>query len=124
MNLEPIVNYLAANGIGRKGNTLFAYNLPNVDFGILVIAKSPVMINPYQKSRKSGQFQLVVRGRQAREVLRPAEQAVKLLDGEGIVMGDMRFLVLKPVHEPLLYPRSDGNMLEASVNFSFEYIDL
>lgn len=124
MNLEPIVDFIHQAGVAKKAETLFAYNMPNVDFGVLVLSKTPISIHPYHKGRYEGTFQIVVRGRQAEEVLGPAGQLIALLNGEGIEMGNMRFLTLTPLHTPMLFPRSDGNMLEASVNFSFTYIDI
>jgi len=119
VNLEHIVDYLHQSGVGVKGKTLFAYSMPKQPNGILVLARSPISIHPYQKGRSDGTFQVAVRGTRYEEITAKADEVVSALTGEGLVMGTLHFLSVMPIHQPLIYPRSDGSMLEASVNFNF-----
>lgn len=122
MNLEHIVDYLEAAGIGKKGKTIYAYSMPKQAHGVLVLARAPISIHPYQKGRNDGSFQVSVRGTRYEEITGKANEVIKALFGEGLVMGDLKFLSITPIHQPFIYPRSDGSMLEASVNFNFVVI--
>ena len=123
MNTEALVDYLARNGFGVKGKTLFGVAMPGrVHEGILVLNNTPITRHPYQKGRRDGHFQVVVRGTEFTSIQSKARAIAELLDTEGLQIGDMKFLSVRPVAEPFIYPRTDGNLLEASVNFNFVYV--
>lgn len=124
MNIENVVDFLAANGVGVKGKTLFGRSLPaSAKSAVLVIANSRINRHPYQKGRRDGTFQVIVRGITYSEIESKAESIMTLLDGEGITMGSDHFLSIYPQHEPMIYPRSEGGLLEASVNYNIIYVN-
>jgi len=124
VNLEPLVDYLAAQGIGIKGQTLFAQAMPaRVKSGVLIVTNSPIEIHPYQRGRLDGTFQVIVRGSRYDQIHDLASRVQNLFYVEGLVLEQMRFQVIRPLHQPLIYPRAEGGQLEASVNFNFTYVD-
>jgi hypothetical protein len=48
-----------------------------------------------------------------------AEQLMPVLMTEGAKHGEVRFLFIKPEHDPLVFPRTEGGQFEASVNYNF-----
>jgi len=124
MNLEPFVDYLADNGVGIKGTTLFGYSLPaDVKTGVAVISNATITREPYQKGRRDGTIQVIVRGTSYDDIEKRAESVSTLLDAQGLVLGSIKILKIYPLHEPLIYPRSEGSLLEASVNFNITYVN-
>lgn len=123
MNIEPIVDHLVANGIGRKGVDIFGHSFPaTVVNGVLVVSNSPIKRHAYQKGRRDGSIQILVRGVNYNDIQVKAESIANLLDAEGLVLGGIKFLNINPTDDPLVYPRSEGSQLEASVNFNFTSI--
>lgn len=121
MNLQAVVEYLQAQNQGKIGVDLFAYFMPaDIENGVLVINSTPVSIDPYMGTR-GGSLQIIVRGNDVLKIKSKAEALSGLLNQEGLSLGGMSFRDLHPTHEPFIYPRTDGNHLEASVNFSFVY---
>jgi hypothetical protein len=123
MNLEPILDYIASRGLGVKGVDLFAHSMPaKVKNGVMVMINSPATIHPYQKCKRNGTLQVMVRGVTYGDIGNKAEAISSLLDAEGLVLGGLKLLIIYPLHEPMIYPRSEGSLLEASVNFNFTYV--
>lgn len=124
MNLEPVVDYLEANNVGIKGKNLFAQYLPqSVEEGVVVIANSPIRVHPYQKGRRDGTIQIIVRGKDYSSIEAKANQISDLLHVEGLNLLNCKVLSVIPQHDPLFYPRAEGSLLEASINFNIVFIN-
>lgn len=122
MDLQAIAKYLDDEGYGVMGETLFYDHLPYDVSGLAVYSMTPVEIDPYLKTRK-GSFQIV--GRDVdQDVLRQRMNSVSSAfgDARGLILGDMVFRYIHPEHEPLVFPRSDSDQVEASVSFAFSYL--
>uniref|UniRef100_A0AAU6W111 Uncharacterized protein n=1 Tax=Pseudomonas phage Nican01 TaxID=3138540 RepID=A0AAU6W111_9CAUD len=116
---ESIVATIQQAGLGQPGKTLFHTHMPaSVNKGIMVMARVPVMIDPYTGLRK-GTFQVVVRAATIVEAHALAVQIMPVLTTEGAKRGEVRFLFIKPEHDPLVFPRTEGGQFEASVNYNF-----
>ena len=123
MNLEGIADALSDAGLGVKGQTLFVDHMPaQCEKGLLVTSQVPIAIDPYIKSLRRGSFQVIVRDNSGADARAVADSVIDAMPGEGAVIADMKFLTLMPQSEPLLFPRSSGDLVEASVNFLFTYI--
>ena len=121
MNLAPIVELLEAENFGTIGKDLFRNFMPHdVREGLLVTIQMPVEIDRYLNYCK-GSFQVVARGTDWESPRLVMVDVSKVLCGEGLSLGDMYFYFMRPRHEPLIFPKSEGDLIEASVNFDFIY---
>ncbi|ATW57955.1 hypothetical protein CNR34_00022 [Pseudomonas phage nickie] len=120
MKLESaIVALIQQSGLGIPGKNLFHTHMPAGNAkGILVMARVPVMIDPYTDLRK-GTFQVIVRAANILDASGLATQLMPVLTTEGARQGGVRFLFIKPEHDPLVFPRTEGGQFEASVNYNF-----
>lgn len=120
MNLEKAVcQFLHEKGAGVPGKTLFYGHMPHqIKSGVVVLVRVPPNDDPYTRIRK-GTFQVVVRDEIRDAAYDKAVSIKKLLRLEGGVVGGMSFKFILPKHDPLVYPRSDGGLFEASVNYQF-----
>ena len=84
----------------------------------MVTSQRPIGISTDVRDLRRGSFQVIARSATHEGAANSVIDAMPT----GGQIGDMLFRVLHPEHEPLLYPRSDGNSIEASVNFKFVYI--
>ena len=129
MNLTPIAEKLIALNLGVPGTSLFIDEMPSTcKFGILV--RSPLIgtkIDHELPKYFKGQIQVIVRSskRAAGDAL-----AYRIMDeltlhsetlvddaGVGVLINQML-----PETLPIIYPRSDGNGIEWSINFDLVYV--
>ena len=122
MNLNAIVDLLEAASLGDPGSTLFWGKMPlECQSGLLVTTQTPISIHSYVSELRRGTFQVIARHKTFDGASTLADSVIDAMPSGGVI-GDMKFLTLRPSQEPLLYPRSDGDFVEASVNFNFSYI--
>lgn len=123
MNLQPILEHLQAQGLGEIGKTLFRHKMPHeVPAGLLLASQTPIQIHPYLEAVRKGSFQVIARGATEDEVEQRLNQVSEILSVQGLVLGGMRFFYIRPEHEPLIFPRSESDFVEASVDFAFVYV--
>ena len=123
MNLYEVQDYLAAEGVGQIGTTLFAHHMPApVNEGVLVLSQVPQERDQLIDNYYRGEFQVVVRSDDRETGRLRCKQIADILDGQRKVMGNTNFLFIRAMHEPMGYPRSEGNNLEFSVNFQCAYL--
>lgn len=123
MNLEPVLQYLSQEGHGDPGVDLFREFLPHdIERGIVLLSMNPVPIHPYLETRR-GSFQIIGRDRDL-DRLREKMESVSgaFAGGSGLVLGDMNFHFIIPEYEPLMFPRTESGIQEASVSFAFSFI--
>ena len=122
MNLQAIVKYLDDEGFGVMGETLFRDFMPHaIDEGVMVFNMTPVPVDPYLGISK-GSFQIVGRGNDqdlSQEKMEGVKNAFR--GGRGMLLDDMKFDYIQPEHEPFVFPRTEGDLIEASVSFAFSY---
>lgn len=123
MNLQAIVKYLDDEGFGIMGQDLFRDNLPDGIYeGLAVFSITPVPIHPYL-GISHGIFQIVGRGTDQDALhIRMKSVSDAFKGGRGLVLDDMKFFFIRPEHEPMFFPRSESDLIEASVSFEFSYI--
>lgn len=122
MNLQKIVKFLDDEGYGIMGEDLFRDNMPDgVNNGLAVFTMSPVLIHPYLGIGQ-GSFQIVGRGEDQDELHdRMKSVAGAFGGGKGLELGDIKFHYIRAEHEPLMFPRSESDLVEASVSFAFSF---
>lgn len=121
MDLQDIIDLLSNEDFGTEGVDLFRSFMPaEIDEGLLVTAQMPASIDKYNKHRK-GSIQVIARGRDYDEVRDLMISVSTFLTIEGHEGDSAYYHYICPRHEPLIYPKSDANYLEASVNFDVAY---
>lgn len=120
MRLElAVLELIRASGNGVIGVDLFHTHMPaQIKHGTLVLTRVPITVDPYTGMRE-GTFQVIVRSAQPEESHDKASAIAKALRGEGAVVNWVKFLFIHQVHEPLVFPRTEGALFEASLNFQF-----
>lgn len=120
MKLETaVVGVIELAGKGISGKTLFHTHMPaGKGEGVLVLSRVPVSIDPYTGLKK-GTFQVITRSTNVLTSHSLAVEIMKVLETEGAKHGEVDFKFIKPQHEPLVFPRTDGGQFEASVNYNF-----
>lgn len=119
MKLEmAIIELIAGLGGSTVGVNLFHTHMPSeVKTGTLVLTRVPIMNDPYTKMRK-GTFQVICRSPTPEGSHDKASAIAKALRGEGAVATNgVKFEFIFPLNEPLVFPRTEGSLFEASVNF-------
>lgn len=101
------------------GVSLFHSHMPaDVKSGVLVMTRVPILIDPYTGMRK-GTFQVVCRDLKITLAHDMATAIMKAIASEGVITGGVDFRFIKPQHEPLAFPRTEGAQFEAAVNYTF-----
>jgi len=127
MFLKAIAEYAQSVGAGTIGQDLFAYNMPETpNIGILlrqplVGAEIDYELPGYRKSK----FQVVVRCKatqieQGRATIDDFVAKITLMQETALTGYTIKFM--RPRHDPIVYPISEGANLEFSVNFDVVYV--
>jgi hypothetical protein len=120
MNVIAIADRL--RGLGYTN--VFAYNMPgDIKNGILVVSWMPAEIHPDIWGYKIGEFTVVVRDPDYKDGLLISNKIKQELTVENEVWSDWKILFSRAKHDPMVFPRSEGNGLEFSVNFQCRFID-
>jgi hypothetical protein len=122
--LQAIADKLIADSLGVAGANLFIDSMPaQVVEGILVASKTPIQIHPYVEKYRKGQIQLIARGSSEDSVRSVLESVISALAVNGReTLGAVTFLRVWPAHDPLIYSRTDADIVEGSVNFDVVFI--
>jgi len=117
---DSLIQHIATNFPAVvPGVSLFHSHMPaDVVSGVLVMARVPVLIDPYTGMRK-GTFQVICRDLKITLAHDRASAIIEAIVSEGVVVGGVNFRFIKPQHEPLVFPRTEGAQFEAAVNYNF-----
>lgn len=121
MKLEDAITKLIMERVPghEEGVNLFHTHMPaQVTKGALILTRVPITNDPYTRMRK-GTFQVILRGTDVVAIHDKASEIAKALRSEGAVAGGVTFNFIFPINEPLAFPRTEGSLFEASVNFQF-----
>lgn len=123
MNTKPLLDFLVDEGHGTPGIDLFRDFLPSdIERGVVILSMTPTPINPYHTAR-TGEFQIVGRDTDSDRLLEKMEGVSNAFTNRsGLTLGNMKFHFIKPEHEPLMFPKTEADVQEASVSFAFSYI--
>lgn len=125
MRLEPLAQILADAGVGVIGATIFVYHMPeNVTDGVLL--RQPLQgteIDYELPGYVKTDFQLIVRSSTYADGFDLVERATQALTFEHVTtLADRQINYQRPRTEPIVYPRSDANVIEMSVNFECSFV--
>lgn len=122
MNLEAIADRLQDEGVGVVGRTIFCYRMPDkVNTGILLRDRLQGDRTDHETGLLNGGLQLVARAPnqiKAKQLAKDASAALSLRDFR---LEDMEIKFLLPRGEPVVFPVSDGQLIEALVIFDAIY---
>lgn len=119
MNLHQIAEHLELSGVGVRAKTIFTNMIPiNVNNGILL--RNPLVgtkIDYELIGYIHSEFQIIVRasGYDSGEAL--MKKAFQALTLSQRTLGNLHIQECYPMFEPVVYPLSDGNLLEFSTDF-------
>lgn len=132
MWLEDLGNYLRAQNVAGIGSSVFVYTLKENDVGAMLTAHtSGVLASLDIPDYYKGPLQLVVRATNPKDAEQQATAIVKVLSSTekqklgqaiGFTLPTIQVNYVYPRHLPVVYPRSDGNYYEASVNFDICFV--
>lgn len=123
MNLLPLATELQNKKIGTMGKSVFINMLP-IDASLAVLLRNSLSgteIDYELPGYFRTEFQMIVRAGSypAGEAL--IDKASKALTFNGVQLGNMHFNYSRPRTEPVVYPLSEGNLLEFSVYFDVSF---
>lgn len=121
MILKEMAQILVDNGIGTLGVDMFIHFMPyDVAVGILLLPKQTgdLIDNEVEGLRKGG-FQLIVRMPDYDDSF--ISSIIPLLTIKGKVINGLDVKYILPRTDPVVYPATDGNNIEYSVNFDTVY---
>lgn len=123
MKLKSLVDYLEDQDKGRMGKDLFIYRMPSeIGAGVLLRDGSQGdLIDHTITGYRIGKVQLIVRGQVIEDGLIRAKDLMNTLTLSDQQLSEDYFNQCLPKHEPIVFPASDGNNYEFSVNFDVRY---
>ena len=121
MIINKMAAILVANNLGTLGVNIFTHFMPvRVTTGILILPRlSGELIDYDLPGMRRGGFQVVVRVPDYDEAL--INSIIPLLTIDGKVVDGLDIKYIHPRHDPVVYPATDGNNIEYSVNFDAVY---
>lgn len=132
MWLEDIANYIRSANIDGIGSKVFIYTMKATDTGAMITSHNTGLpVNNDIPDYYKGPFQLIVRANDPRSANAQATAIWNLLNshekeklGQGVTFELPSIFVnfIYPRHLPVVYPRSDGDFFEASVNFDICFV--
>lgn len=124
--LEALAQLLQDTGLGVQGENIFVHMMPSsVSQGILLLSPlSGVPIDHELPGYRKTSFQAIVRHTSHASGKALAEQMSNALSLVNTTLSgyDVKFIL--PRHEPVVFPVSEGDFLEISVNFEAVYVNL
>ena len=126
MKMDSLAQKISDDGLATPGVNLFIHKMPSkVESGILLLNKlsgTPIDFE-LPGYRRTG-FQVIVRHTDYTAGIELMENVVSSLTIKGgeTLLGDMHVKHILPKHEPVVFPVSEGDFLEISVNFDAVYI--
>lgn len=123
MNLMPLVTELQARKVGTMGKTLFINMLPvGTPSGVMLRnSLSGTEIDYELPDYFRTDFQMIVRAGSYPSGEALIEKATKALTFNDKQLGNLHFNYSRPRTEPVVFPLSEGNLLEFSVYFDVSF---
>lgn len=127
MLLKIIAEYAESINAGTIGRDLFAYNMPETS-NLGVLLRQPLTgaeIDYELPGYRKAKFQVIVRCKPV-EIEQGLVKITEFVDMITVLsemnLSGMQIKYMRPRHDPVLYPVSEGNNLEYSVNFDVVYV--
>lgn len=121
MNLLPIARHLEAQKVGKLAQDLFINMIPaKANNGILL--RNPLVgtrIDYEMTGYINTEFQVIVRATNYELGEQQMKKVFAALTIENVKLDTLYVKMCYPLFEPVVYPLSDGNLLEFSTDFRF-----
>jgi len=107
-------------------NSAFAYQMPEnaPDPSVMIIPPiKGLQYDLYLPNRYRGPFQALIRTKDIASAHSKAAEILRMLEVVNTQMGDLNVVRIVPTITPIVYPKSDSDLYEASVNFEIIMID-
>jgi hypothetical protein len=126
LDLTSFAQYLQTQGYGTIGTNIFVNAMPADKTGILLLNDVwGIVYDPYLPGYYKGSFFAVVRGKNTQTVSDTAEGLFETLKFEQQkIMGNVKVNFCYPHYTPIIYQRSDGGLMEASIKYDINYITI
>lgn len=123
MDLKGIQEYAETLGLGTMGTDLFISNMPETRKEGVVFLQDleGTPINHEIPGYRKGDFQIVVRSASYTVGLVRAEEIATAFTLVNQTISGRFYRYIRPLHEPVPYPVSKGNLQEFSVNYQACY---
>lgn len=121
MIVKEVAEMLVDGGVGTLGIDIFTHFMPyDVDIGVLVLANIAGDAIDYEiTGMRRGGFQVIVREPDYDDTLISRISSLLTIQSEVMYGLDIKYML--PKSEPVVYPATDGNNIEYSVNFDAMY---
>ena len=121
MNLMHLCHHLEQAQLGKVGTSIFLNMIPiNVNKGILL--RNPLVgtrIDYELSGHINTEFQVIVRTTSYEHGEELMNKVFAALTLDQVAVGDLFVSMCYPQFQPVVYPLSDGNLLELSTDFTF-----
>lgn len=123
MNLMPVAQKLEDDGFGVMGTSIFINMIPiECPEGILLRNKLSGTIVDYElPGYYKTTFQLIVRTQDYAAGDTLIEGICEKLTLNNKMLGAMRFIYMRPITLPVVFPLSKGNLLEFAADFGVAF---
>lgn len=124
MIFEALADYIESNmGTFKKGTNLFVNQAPEQPTPLMLLRdhSGGIKIDGEIPTERAGRFQLIIRGKRNSEIMPHGIEVSQLLTAQGLDLETVYVKMIRPLHEPLSYQRSEGGLYEISVNFAVVY---
>ena len=120
MNLQPIRDYIGDNTDMTVGEDLFTFSMPpQVKEGVIVVTETAGQhVDHYMPGIFKGRYQIISRSPDYDAAYDRAQELFDLLNMREVDLGDYVVTYSMPRHTPMPYRRSEGDLVECSVNFN------
>lgn len=126
MNLDPIRDYIASNSDLITGKDLFSYFSPHTAQSsvLLVTGATGNMPDHEVKGVFKGRYQVIVRDPNYDAAKARASALYDLLNLLETDMGEYVVTYSRPRNTPVPFSRSEGDLVEFSINYDIRYRDV
>ena len=124
MILEAVAEFLKSERVAVGGKDLFIHEMPSkVSIGVLLLTPlSGTTINHELPKYRTAGFQVIVRHTDHVNGRLLVDQVMASLTMANVTLGGLKVNFIRPKHEPVVYPTSEGDFLEFSVNYDANYV--
>lgn len=126
MWLDELAEYAAGKAIaGIPAENIFVQQIPTgtVPAAMLAAPQTGVRIDPELRGLFKGSLQLVVRAAKSSEAESLAQAISDGIETEfEVALDSVTIRYIRPRHLPVPFPRSDGDLFEAVVNFDLCFV--
>lgn len=121
--LVKLAEYLEANDCGAQGETIFVNQMTGDTEGILLFDDTEgFMQHTNADNYYRGVLNITVRNKSTTDGEALSQKVFKLIQGQGLVLGNYKILISKPLMLPRSFGRNDGGYVEWLLAFELSFV--